>query len=131
MFDKYIIVPQGFRNIGENGAARGFRLEIRIPHHCGIWLSIIEEFSLQVDGKPVPKESVTLILHGNTYKLAELEHEHEDRWNFGEQGAIEVDMPGGLAGGYHDIAVYLGLRVSFLAWLLEGRDEKRLLLEEL
>jgi len=45
MFDKYIIVPEGFRNTTAKGASEntvdGYELGIRLPYYRGLGLSMV------------------------------------------------------------------------------------------
>ena len=43
MFDKYIIVPEGFRNTSTDAGPDGYELGIRLPYYLGLGLSMVEE----------------------------------------------------------------------------------------
>ena len=78
MFDKYIIVPEGFRNTTADGAGPehgdGYELGIRLPYYRGLGLSMVEAIDLTVDGTPVPAEALTLTVHGNSYAVTRTVH---------------------------------------------------------
>jgi hypothetical protein len=124
MFDKYIIVEDGFTNVVEQGQVTGFQLKARLPYYRGLGLSMIEDLRLTVDGEAVPRDAIRVTLHGNTYTLDELEREMDDRWEFGEVGTVTVRRPGGLAAGEHTVELAPFLRISYLPFILSGRDTK-------
>ena len=130
MFDKYIIVPDGFRNITTDGID-GYELAIRLPYYRGLGLSMVESIDLIVDGTPVPAESLTLTVHGNSYAVTDLATVFDDRWEMGEIATLRVAQPGGLAPGSHDISVAQRLRISYMPVPGGGRDAKTLELSEL
>lgn len=125
MFDQYMLVENTLTNRFENGKSF-IQVGIRFPHHCGIWVSIIEKIELSIDGRNMPEDDMYLILHDNEYKVTELEAEYEDRWNFSEIALLRI-MNQTLSGeGFHDLELMIGLRVSFLDWLLTGSNKKRM-----
>ena len=127
MFDKYIIVTEGFRNT----ATEGYELGIRLPYYRGLGLSMVESIDLTVDGTPVPAQSLTLTVHGNSYAVTDLATVFDDRWEMGEIATLRVAQPGGLAPGSHDISVAQRLRISYMPVPGGGRDTKTLELSEL
>jgi Domain of unknown function (DUF6379) len=124
MFDKYIICTEGFRRDGD----RGGRIEVRMPYYRGLGLSMVEAVDLTLDGNPVPPERTTFTVHGHTYTFAEMPGVTDDRWEMGERAelAFQTDEP--LAPGEHDVAVSVGLRISYMPVPGGGRDAKRLTL---
>ena len=131
MFDKYIIVTEGFRNTATGAAADGYELGIRLPYYRGLGLSMVESIDLTVDGTPVPAESLTLTVHGNSYAVTDLATVFDDRWEMGEIATLRVAQPGGLAPGSHDVSVAQRLRISYMPVPGGGRDAKTLELSEL
>ena len=136
MFDKYIIVPEGFRNTATDNSApeisvSGYELGIRLPYYRGLGLSMVESIDLTVDGTPVPAESLTLTVHGNSYAVTDLATVFDDRWEMGEIATLRVAQPGGLAPGSHDVSVAQRLRISYMPVPGGGRDTKTLELAEL
>jgi hypothetical protein len=124
MFDKYIICEEGFSNVVEAGAVTGFQFRARLPYYRGLGISMIEDLAVTVDDLPIRREAMRITLHGNTYTLAEMECEYEDRWEFGEEGIVTVLQPGGLAQGLHKIEMKDTLRISYLPFLSTGSDTK-------
>ncbi len=124
MFDKYMICEHDFRNVLEAGKLTGFQFKARLPYYRGIGISMIESLGVVLDGQRFPREAIRITLHGNAYTLDEMETEYEDRWEFGEEGIVTVQKPGGLARGLHKIEADVVLRISYLPFLLTGGDNK-------
>ena len=124
MFDKYMICEHDFRNMVEAGEVTGFQFKARLPYYRGIGISMIEDLVVTVDAQRFPRQALRVALHGNTYTLDEMEEEYEDRWEFGEEGIVTVQNPGGLTSGLHKIELEAVLRISYLPFLLTGSDTK-------
>ena len=124
MFDKYIIVPDGFRNTTADGGVDGYELGIRLPYYRGLGLSMVESIDLTVDGTPVPAAALTLTVHGNSYAVTELSTVFDDRWEMGEIATLRVAKPGGLTAGTHEVSVAQRLRISYMPVPGGGRDSK-------
>ncbi len=129
MFDQYMICEQDFRNVVEDGRITGFQFQARLPYYRGLGVSMVEDLAVTVDGQRYPRQALQVLLHGNRYTLDEMEHEYEDRWEFGEPASILVQKPGGLSHGLHKIEMQDTLRISYLPFLLVGSDYKVLKLE--
>ena len=114
MFEKYIVVEDGTKNIVENGHVTGFQVSARVPYYRGLGISMIEDIKLTVDGNAIAPEQIVVELHGNKYTLATMQTEGDDRWEFGEVGLIKVMKPGGLSAGEHTIEVGFNLRISYM-----------------
>ncbi len=114
MFEKYMIVPEGAANIHHGESTTGFRFGARLPYYRGLGLSMVEDIQVRVDDEPVATDKIRLTVHGNTYSLAEMETEANDRWEMGEVATISVDHPGGLSAGQHTLNLLINLRISYL-----------------
>ena len=130
MFDKYIIVPEGFRNTSTGSGVDGYELGVRLPYYRGLGLSMVEAIDLTVDGAPVPAESLTLTVHGNSYPVTELSTVFDDRWEMGEIATLRIAQPGGLSSGTHEVSVAQRLRISYMPVPGGGRDSKILQLSD-
>ncbi len=130
MFDKYIILPEGFRNTTSDNAVDGYELGIRLPYYRGLGLSMVESIDLTVDGTPVPTDSLTLTVHGNSYAVTELSTVFDDRWEMGEIATLRVAQPGGLPAGTHEVSVAQRLRISYMPVPGGGKDSKVLQLSD-
>ncbi len=129
MFDKYMIVEEGFRNVSENGRIVGFQVNTRLPYYRGLGVSMVEDLSLSVDGEKFPSELVTIVLRGRPMSLNEMETDYNERWEFGEIGTVIIRKNGGLTPESHKIDLTDRLRISYLPFPLIGHDTKELVLE--
>lgn len=123
MFDRYLLVEDTLKNVEEAGAIVGWSVDTRIGYYRGLGLSMVD-VALEVDGQPVPRESIRLRLHGKEYRLTELGDVLDDRWGFGEAVTLFVELPGGLTPGEHEVTFHQWLRVSYLPFPSENHDEK-------
>ena len=124
MFEKYMIVENDVKNIVENGKVSGFEFGARLPYYRGIALSLVEDIVVKLDGEEVPKESIKFSAHNNTYTLAQMETEVDDRWNMGEVAHIIVEKEGGLPKGEHKIFMLLNMRIAYLPFPSIRKSEK-------
>lgn len=124
MFEKYMIVENDVKNIVENGKTTGFEFGARLPYYRGIALSLVEDIVVKVDGEEVSKEAIKLSAHGNTYTLAQMETEIDDRWNMGEVAHVIVEKEGGLPKGEHKIFMLLNMRIAYLPFPSIRKSEK-------
>lgn len=125
MFDKYMIVGEEFKNVEQDGKVTGFQVGARLPYYRGVVLSVLGPTDLAVDGERIAPENVTVTVHGNTYKLTELEDQDEDRWEFGEVAILTVNKPGGLPPGQHEVELDQHLWITYvLPRGFHGHDRK-------
>jgi len=129
MFERYLIGEKSFRNVVEDGKAKGFQLEVRIPYYRGLGLSMLEGFDVVVDGKQFPPEDNLFTVRGRTFTQKEMETVYDERWEMGEVALMTVPLPGGLAPGKHEVSVVAYLRVSYVPIITVGKDKKTLELE--
>ncbi len=128
MFDKYMIVGEAFKNVEEAGKVTGFQYGARLPYYRGVVVSLVGEMTLTVDGERISPDQMTVTLHGNTYKLTDLENITSDKWEFGEVGIVTVAKPGGLTPGAHKLAVRQHMKISYVPGGFWGQDSKELTL---
>jgi hypothetical protein len=132
MFDKYMIVGEEFKNVEKDGEVIGFQIGMRLPYYRGVVLSLLGDTDLVVDGEHFDPEQITLTLNGRSYKLSEIKHETEDKWEFGDVGVLTVHKPGGLAPGEHKVELQQQMLISYIISFggkgFFGRDSKQLTL---
>ena len=126
MFDKYMIVGEEFKNVEKDGKVVGFQVGERLPYYRGIVLSVIGQTDLAVDGEHYSPDQISVTIHGNTYRLSDLENQISDRWEFGEVGILTVDKPGGLEPGEHKLELTQRMNIAYVPFGFEGRDTKTL-----
>jgi hypothetical protein len=128
MFDKYIICENSLRQRSGNGAGNGFSVELRLPYYRALGLSMVEKIALTIDGAPVPQERMTLVVADGAFAVCDLGEVQDARWGFGEVARLDVDgvaLAATPAGG-HDVQVEQHLRISYLPFMLVGKDRKQL-----
>ncbi len=129
MFDKYIICENSMRQRASNGESNGFSLKLRLPYYRALGLSMVEKIALTIDGEPVPEERMTLVVADGAFAVSELGGVQDARWGFGEVARLDVEgvaleaAPEG-----HDVQVEQHLRISYLPFMLVGKDRKQLAL---
>ena len=126
MFDQYIVCEDSLR--ARPDGRPGGVVEVRMPYYRGLGLSMVEAVDLVLDGAPVPAERTDFTVHGNTYRFADLPHTLDDRWEMGERAQLGFLTDAPIAGGEHDVAVVVRLRISYMPVPGGGRDHKRLTL---
>ena len=129
MYDRYMIVGEEFRNVIENGEVTGFQIGARMPYFASVYLSLVGETVLTVDGEQYPPEQMKVTVGGKTYPYTKLEDYPNDKWEFGEVGIIMVLKPGGLQPGEHTVDLRQHLKISYIPGGLHGHDTKMLALQ--
>lgn len=124
MHDNFMIVAEEFKNVVKDGKVVGFQLGARLPYYRGIFLSLFGGIDLMVDGEQIPRDLITITLHGNTYTLDEMETEIEDRWEFGEVAIVTVRKPGGLEAGEHRVEMKETVLMTYVPEGFSGEDKK-------
>lgn len=126
MFDKYMIVPEAFKNVSEGGKVTGFQLGVRLPYYRGVVLSLVGEMQITIDGEKMPLEAMSLTMQGKTYPLSKLEDEPVAKWEFGDIGIVSVVRPGGLKPGEHKVEYRQHMKISYVPSGFWGEDKKTL-----
>jgi len=116
MYENYMICETGFRNTAEGGKITGFQFDIRIPYYRGLYLSMLEDFGVKVDGVSYPRECIRFAYRGHIVSLDKLAGITDVQWEFGSPATLMVKKPGGLAPGTHHIQLTQRLRISYLPW---------------
>ncbi len=122
--DNFMIVGEEFKNVVKDGKAVGYQLGARLPYYRGIFLSLFGGIDLTIDGEQVPRDLLTITVHGNTYTLDEMETEIEDRWEFGEVATVTVRKPGGLEPGEHRVEMKETVLMTYVPEGFSGEDKK-------
>src|ERR1700677_672172 len=113
MFEKYMVCDNGFRNVTEKEKVTGFQLQARIAYYRGMFLSMLEDYAVSVDGEAFPRAAIKFSIGGRTFTLDELQEQTTLRWQFKEVATVTVAKPGGLASGMHTLEVTQRLRVPY------------------
>lgn len=108
------ILDRGFKNVSQDGKITGFQLAIRTGYYRGVYLSLLEDFALTVDGESFRREQISFTTGGRVYTLDELANETEARWPYEKPATLIVSKPGGLKPGMHDVLVAQKVRASYM-----------------
>ena len=110
------ILERGFKNISQNGQVTGFQLKVLSGYYRGLYLCLLEDFEITVDGERMPRGQVRFTTPdgAHTYTLDEMEKITDVRWPYMEPATLTVLKPGGLKPGVHDVQVVQKDRISYM-----------------
>ena len=105
VLEKYMLTNKEFRNVMENGKVTGFQLKVRVPYYRGVFLSMIKDFRITVNGEYFGPEKIKFKLGRTAYTLEECQGLPEVFWPFGAWATLIASKPGGLPMGLHTVNV--------------------------
>ena len=105
MYDRWLIVEEGFKNVRQNGQVTGFQVRVRIGNYRGLPLSLIDDMQVKVDGQSFSRDQIRFTVAAGTFTLDELKQRPDARWQFTEFATLTVLNPGGLTPGFHTVEV--------------------------
>ena len=89
----------------------GYEVAVRFDWYRALPLSCFS-VALRVDGEAVPAGRLRFHVNDRDYALDELPELHDEFWFVLDAARLRVDGP--LAGGEHDVAVDLTVRIPYL-----------------
>jgi hypothetical protein len=110
-----VICDNSLRNTYAGGKVNGFSFDIRLNYYRGHFLSVIDEFTVKVDGKEMSLEKIRFHLNEKNFGLCELKECYSEFWNILDPATITVEQPQGLDAGCHEIDVTLFFRSPYMA----------------
>jgi hypothetical protein len=113
VLDNYMLTNMEFRNVTENGKVTGFQVKVKVPYYRGVFLCMVDDYRVTVDGEFFGPEKIRMSYGGGTYTLQELKAITEVFWPFGEYATLIVSKPGGLPLGIHTVNVKLLVGTSY------------------
>jgi hypothetical protein len=109
MVDNDYIQMRGFHNLKDkDGKIWGFQFGIRTKYYKGLWLSQLRTRNAIVDSVVYPKATLIWNIHGIDYTAEEMYDRMDQYWQVNEPAYVKLPKPGGLAQGYHDVAIEFG-----------------------
>lgn len=102
------------KNVYVDGKKMGFSFDIRLSYYRGHFLSVIDEFSLRVDGKSIDKQDMVFCLHGKEFGISQLHEATTEFWGIKEPATIKVFHEGGLEKGEHDFDFHMVFRSPYM-----------------
>jgi Domain of unknown function (DUF6379) len=114
MFEKYMIMTRGFRNVRRDGEVSGFQFNLRTTYYRGVYLAIIAGLEVSVDGEDFQPGQVRVAFGGRDYTLDEMTREETARWPFGDPATVTVLKKSGLHPGQHEISVTQVIKPAYI-----------------
>lgn len=103
-----------FKNVkNEKDQITGFQIGVRITYYRGVFLALIKNFEVTVDGVTYKKGDMTFTVNGHTYTFDEMIGKVDEHWEFGDVAILTINKPDGLAKGEHDVTVVEEIRVCY------------------
>lgn len=109
-----VVVDNSLKNIQSHGVVTGYQFDIRLSYYRGHFLSVIDQFEINVDGFQVPDERIKFCINGKAFNPVEFDKCYTEFWNVMEPATIQVFCPGGLPEGPHDINVTMYFRSPYM-----------------
>jgi hypothetical protein len=105
---------RGFRNVKEGKEITGFQVPIRLTYYRGVWLPQLRPATITVDGEKFEGEKITWLIDGKRYSQNELPDFPDVQWSSLVPAILQVQKPGGLELGIHDVEVQILFSTSYL-----------------
>ena len=109
MLEPTMIQIRGFRN-----ADGGYQLRIRLPYYRGLWTNLVDGATVTVDGERTEPSQVRWAIAGRDFSADELATSTDTRWPVELPATLAVHRGEPLAIGFHDLAVELRIRMSYI-----------------
>ena len=127
MFDKYMLLTRGFKNISQSGAIIGFQMLVRITYYRGVFLPLITGFDLTVDGEKFDQSQMRFTVAGRQFTFDEMKTADDVHWDFGVPATLTVLKPGGLRQGIHDAELIERVKPSYVQGFV-GKTKRKITL---
>jgi hypothetical protein len=111
---QFYLPIQGFKNVLVDGETIGFQLRLRSGYYRGVYLTLLENFEVTVDGETFTRDQISFSINGMTYSIDELADETEARWQWTDSAVLTVLKQGGLKPGMHKVEVIEEVRISYM-----------------
>jgi len=105
--------PGGIQNRVIGGSCTSFDIPLNNLSYRGVWISTIEDISLQVDGEDIPKSNMMFFCNGINYSILDMVGHTENFWGCRDQAVLRVYRIGGLSKGQHTISLTIFKRSDF------------------
>jgi hypothetical protein len=105
VFEKFMIMTRGFKNVSQDGGTSGFQLRVRHCAYQGIFLSMISDFEVTIDSETFSGSQIFFTTGNRTQRVDQLWQLTEVYWPWSYPATLTVTKPGGLKPGLHDVRV--------------------------
>ena len=113
MFENYMLLTRGFRNVKQNNQIVGFQILVKIAYYRGVYLPLIGDFQVAVDGERFGVDKMRFTVGRRTFTFEETAKAEDVRWEFGQPLTITVSKPGGLKPGIHEVYFLQNIKPSY------------------
>lgn len=125
MPEDHHILDKGFKNVTENGEITGFQVQVMSEYYRGIYLCLIEDVEVTVNGETFKKDRIKFTTGGRTFTIDELDKVTDARWQWLEPAILTVSKPGGLKPGVYEVQVVHKDRISYMPIIPTVRTYKK------
>jgi hypothetical protein len=113
MYENYMLLTRGFKNVREKDQVVGFQLLFKIAYYRGVSLQLIGDVEVTVDGEQFGADQMKFTLGRKTYTFEETAMAEDVHWDFGKPLILTVLKSGGLKQGLHTITFMQNIRPSY------------------
>jgi hypothetical protein len=113
MFENYMLLTRGFQNVRQNNQVIGFQILVKIAYYRGVFLPLIGDFQVAVDGEKFGVDKMRITVGRQTYTFDETARAEDVRWEFGQPLIITILKPGGLRPGVHEVYFLQNIKPSY------------------
>ncbi|MEY4762358.1 MAG: hypothetical protein RLZZ200_2214 [Pseudomonadota bacterium] len=114
MQEQVMVMTRGFRNVTRFGETVGFELLVRVPYYRGVFLSLVHELILSVDGREYSPDDIEIEVGGRCFTHAGMMEADDVRWDYGTPATLRARHAGGLTPGLHAVKVGMTIRKSYI-----------------
>lgn len=131
-----VVCDGSMKNMFAGGRKVGYQFDIRLSYYRGHFLSVIDSFSVKLDGTDVPPETIKFCLHGKEFGISQFHDLVSEFWPIIEPATIKVFVDGGIPGGEHEVDVTLMFHSPYMPLSeheympIDGCGSKKLTLAE-
>ena len=103
LFEKYMLLDRGFKNVKKNDKIIGFQLMVKISYYRGVLLHTLGDWGVRVDGEEFTGKDMLYTVGNRTITYDDIPYSTDIFWPFGEPLILTVLKPGGLSPGLHEV----------------------------
>jgi hypothetical protein len=107
------IRQMGFKNVSDGKKVTGFQVPVCNSYYRGTYLALTEYFEVTVDGEKFAKDKITCTIGSETLTQDKLAGS-KIHWPFMEPIILNVNKPGGLKPGLHQVSVEYPQWISYM-----------------
>jgi hypothetical protein len=121
-FSDALLVEQGF-----SIDSRGAHIHVRLPWYRSLPLSVIEVFSLRIDGRSVAPETIRIEINGKQLPANQLGELVDEWWFVLDDAILHVHVPDLPSAPKHRVELTLNLYPPYIPGLTWSTQSTRLL----